>query len=65
MLYEVALIEKPSENETKEGKQEKLLLPPTPVIASSDKAAGVIAVRNAKDLPADLSRVEVLVRPFS
>lgn len=66
MLYEVALIEKPTKKEIEEGKVEKLILPPTPVIASDDKSAGVQAVmQNKEKLTGDLSRVEVLVRPFA
>jgi hypothetical protein len=66
MLYEVALIEKPTKKEMEEGKTEKLILPPTPVIANDDKSAGVQAVmQNKEKLTGDLSRVEVLVRPFA
>lgn len=66
MLYEVALIEKPTPKEVEEGKQEKLVLAPTAVIAKDDKSAGVQAViQNRDKLPEDLSRVEVLVRPFA
>lgn len=66
MLFEVALIEKPTKKEMEEGQIEKLILPPTPVIASDDKSAGVQAVmQNKAKLQGDLSRVEVLVRPFA
>jgi hypothetical protein len=66
MLYEVALIEKPTKKEQEDGKVERLILPPTAVIASDDRSAGVQAVMQNKDkIDADLSRVEVLVRPFA
>lgn len=66
MLYEVALIEKPTKKELEDGKAERLILPPTPVIADNDKSAGVQAVMQNKDkISGDLSRVEVLVRPFA
>lgn len=66
MLYEVALIERPTKKEMEDGKAEKLILAPTAVIANDDKSAGVQAVIMNKDkLPGDLSRVEVLVRPFA
>lgn len=66
MLYEVALIEKPTHKELEEGGVERLILPPTPVIAKDDKSAGVQAVMQNKDkITGDLSRVEVLVRPFA
>lgn len=66
MLYEVALIEKPTKKELEEGKGERLIMAPTPVIANDDKSAGVQAVMKNKDkIDGDLSRVEVLVRPFA
>lgn len=66
MLYEVALIQKPTENEIKEGKSEVLILPPTAVLAQDDHSAAVKAVSDNKDkITADLSRVTVLVRPFA
>lgn len=65
MLYLVALIQKPTKKEEEEGKQESLILAPTPVIAKDDKSAAVQAVAANKDqISADLSNVEVLVRPF-
>lgn len=65
MLYLVALIQKPSKKEQEDGKQETLILAPTPVIARDDKSAAVQAVAANKDkITADLSDVEVLVRPF-
>ena len=66
MLYEVALVQRPTSKELEDGKSEILILPPTPVIAKDDKSAGVIAVMQNKDkIDGDLSRVEVLVRPFA
>lgn len=66
MLYEVALIEKPTAKQLEEGAVEKLILPPTAVIAKDDKAAAVMAVvLNKEKIEGDLSRVEVLVRPFA
>lgn len=66
MLYEVALIEKPSPKELEEGKIERLILAPTAVIARDDKSAGVQAVMLNRDkITGDLARVEVLVRPFA
>lgn len=65
MLYLVALIQKPTQKETEDGKQEVLILAPTPVIARDDKSAAVQAVAMNKDkISTDLSNVEVLVRPF-
>ena len=65
MLYLVALIQKPTKKEEEEGKQETLILEPTAVIARDDKSAAVQAVASNKDkINADLSNVEVIVRPF-
>jgi membrane peptidoglycan carboxypeptidase len=65
-LYEVALIQAPTKKESEDGAAEKLILAPTAVIASDDKAAAVQAVAANKDkVPADLNRVTVLVRPFA
>lgn len=64
-LYEVALIERPTKKEQEDGKSEKLILPPTPVLAKDDRSAGFQAVIEHKDkIAVDLQRVEVLVRPF-
>lgn len=66
MLYEVALIQQPTKREAEEGVSEKLILAPTAVIANDDKAAAVQAVAFSKDkVPSDLTRVQVLVRPFA
>lgn len=66
MLFEVALVQKPTKKEAEDGIPEKLILPPTAVIAADDKAAAVQAVAANKDkVPGDLTRVEVLVRPFA
>ena len=65
MLYLVALVRKPNKKEQDEGKQEELILGPTPVIASDDKSAGVLAViKNKDNIQGGLENVEVLVRPF-
>lgn len=65
MLFLVALIQKPTKAEEENGKQESLVMPPTPVIARDDKSAAVKAVAENKDkITTDLSNVEVLVRPF-
>ena len=66
MLYEVALIQKPTKKEAEDGASEKLILPPTPVIAENEQSAGVQAVMKNKGNVADgdLERIQVLVRPF-
>ena len=65
MLYEVALIQQPTEKEMEEGAQEKLILAPTAVIAKDEQSAGVAAVLEHKgDIKCEINRVQVLVRPF-
>lgn len=63
-LYEVAILEKPTKNEAEDGKQERLVLAPKPVVARDPQAAAIGAVMEAK-LEIDLSRAEVIVRPFA
>jgi hypothetical protein len=65
MLYEVALIQQPTEKEQEDGAQEKLILAPTAVIAKDEQSAGVAAVLDHKgEITCDINRVQVLVRPF-
>ena len=66
MLYEVAMIQKPTKKESEEtNAQEKLIFGPECVIAKDDRMAAVAAIAQAKEkVPSDLSNVEVLVRPF-
>ena len=64
-LFEVAAIKKPTKKEAEDGKQEELVHAPTAVIAQDEKSAAIIALRKSELTDADLSRVEVLVRPFA
>jgi len=66
MLYEVALIKKPTKKELEEGTgKEELILLPVCVIANDPQGAAVQAViANKAKVPEDMSRIEVLVRPF-
>lgn len=65
MLFEVAVVLKPTKKEEEEGKGEELILPPTPVIANNDKTAAMIAGQKAELKNRDPNRIEVLVRPFA
>jgi hypothetical protein len=66
MLYEVAMIQEPTEKEKDDGMQEVLVMPPTPVIAKDEQTAGVSAVMMKKDeIKCEISRIKVLVRPFA
>lgn len=66
-LFEVAIIAKPTKKEVEEGTgAEKLVFGPTAVIARDQQSAAITAVTGAdapKDL--DMTRAEVLVRPFA
>ena len=66
MLYEVAMIEQPTKKDKEEGASEKLILKPTAVIANDDKQAAIAAVMQHKDDigALDMSRLQVIVRPF-
>lgn len=65
MLYEVAMIQHPTQKEKEDGAQEKLIMAPESVIAKDEQQAAVAAVMQKKDtLECDMSRIEVLVRPF-
>ncbi len=65
MLFEVALVEQPTPKDVESGAQEKLVMAPTAIIAKDNQSAGVAAVMQNKDkITCDISRVQVLVRPF-
>lgn len=66
MLFEIAMIQHPTPKEKEDGIQEKLIMPPTPVIAKDQQQAAVTAVMQQKDtIDCDMARIEVLVRPFA
>jgi len=63
-LYEVAILEKPTAKEKEEGVQEKLILPPTSVVAGDEQSAAISAVMDSDKFDIDRTRMQVLVRPF-
>ena len=65
MLYEVAILERPTPKEAEEGKAERLVLGPKAVIANDERGAAIAAVLDNTDIKVDRSRMEVLVRPFA
>ena len=67
MLYEVAVLEKPTLEQIKEGAIEKLIFGPRAVVASDDRNAAIsVVIDNAAAFGAvDKGRMEVLVRPFA
>ena len=65
MLFEVALLKKPTPNEEDAGQLEELLVAPEPIIAQNDHSAGAKSIMKHKDKIADIfDRVEVVIRPF-
>lgn len=65
MLYEVAIIEIPTEEDAKKGATEKLILAPVPIVAKDPSGAAIqVALQNKDKITCDFSRAEVLVRPF-
>lgn len=68
MLFEVAILQKPTKKEIDEGTaQEKLVFGPTAVVARDAQSAAIAAVMGNGGTPLvlDMSRAEVLVRPFA
>lgn len=66
MLFEVAIIQKPTKKEAEEnGAMETLVFGPKFEIARDAASAGLKAIRSeeAKDL--DLDKCEVMIRPFA
>ena len=64
-LFEVAILTKPTKKEAEDGATEQLAFGPKAVCARNDQSAAIAAV-TGEGLPKDLdiSRCEVLVRPF-
>ncbi len=66
MLYEVAVIQKPTVKERESGELEKLLIGPVTLVASDERSAALrVTLDHAKSMPKNLASVEVLVRPFN
>jgi hypothetical protein len=66
-LFEVAIIQKPSKKEAEEGATEKLIFGPKPVMAQNDQGAAIAAVtdKDIASLGLDMTKMEVLIRPFA
>jgi len=62
-LFEVAIIETPTKTQVDAGEGERLVLPPTAIVAANTQAAIAKAARDA-GANFDASRAQVLVRPF-
>jgi hypothetical protein len=65
-LFEVAILEKPTKKEAEEGATEKLVFGPKAVVARDGQSAAIAAVMgDANGTKIDMSKAEVLVRPFA
>jgi len=68
MLFEVAILEKPTKKEEEDGKTERLVFGPKAVVATDGQSAAIAAVLDGDDngkIEVDRSRMTVLVRPFA
>lgn len=63
-LFEVAIIEEPTQKEIEEGGVEKLVMKPTAVLAQDEQTAAINAVMDSNELQVDRNKMKVLVRPF-
>ena len=64
-LYEIAIIEYPTEKQAEEGAIEKLIFGPAAVVASNPQTAGLKALKDHDMSAINLDRAQVLVRPFA
>lgn len=66
MLFEVAVLLKPTENEKDEGKLEEIVLSPQFIIAADEQSASMQVILDNQAVLAnvDKSRLQVYVRPF-
>lgn len=66
MLYQVAILEKPSKKERDEGASERLVMGPVPQVAGNEQSAAVLAVteHHEKLDGVNPDRMEVIVLPF-
>jgi hypothetical protein len=67
MLFEVAIVQKPTKKEMAGGQGEAIVLNPTAIVAQDEQAAAINAVldHGEKIRDIDRTRMEVYVRPFA
>lgn len=65
-VFEIAIIEKPTKKAAEDGAIERLIFGPKAVVAKDSQSAAIGAVMGG-DMPknVDLTRIDVLIRPFS
>ncbi len=65
-VYEIVVVEEPTEEEAKKGISPKLLLGPVAAIGNSPEQAMVSLIKkNSDTLPEDMGKVRVFIRPFA
>lgn len=62
-LFEVAILKRPTKEESERGVSDRLIFGPKSVVAKDEKSAGIVACMGQK-IEDDLSLCDVLVRPF-
>lgn len=62
-LFEVAILEQPTQRSKENGGAEKLIFGPVAVVAKDSQGAGILAARQLKE-EVDPDRMTVLIRPF-
>ena len=62
-LFEIVILEKPTEKAAKDGAVERLVYGPSPVVAKNEQSAILHVMANGKP-EFDITRAEVIVRPF-
>jgi hypothetical protein len=67
MLFQVAVVERPTEKEEEDGAVEKILVEPTTIVAKSQNAVAmkIVQEHSSKLRDADPDRVDILIRPFA
>lgn len=64
-LFEVAILEKPTQKEAEEGKTERLAFGPKAVVANDAQSAAIAAILGGEAPQVDMAKAQVLVRPFA
>lgn len=65
MLFEVAILEKPTKQDAEKGVTERIVLAPTAVTAKDRDGAIVAALKSTTLRDVDTNRIDVLVRNFN
>lgn len=64
-LFEIAILQRPTKKEAEEGIEEKLVFGPKFVVSADRESAALRCLLQEKPENLDLSRSQVLARPFA